>query len=77
MYILISAGLSDRNTFYCGRSAARTRLEQRATATIRSTSNHVELVSGLDTQMPALHVVWAKQPDNLYSYYSGFNFTQH
>lgn len=41
----------------------------------KSKSSHAEPVSGRDTQMPTLHVVWAERSDNLYSYYSGFNST--
>ena len=32
---------------------------------VKSKSHHAEQVSGRDTQMPALHVVWAKYSDNL------------
>lgn len=46
-YILNLAGLSDRNIFYYRRSMAHTRLEQHATATIRSTSNQPSTWSGL------------------------------
>lgn len=60
--------------FDSGRPRARTRPEQHATAA-KSKSIHAEPVSGRDTQMPALHVVWAERSDNLYSYYSGFNST--
>lgn len=55
-----------------GQDSYKDSMEQHARAT-KSKSIHAELASGRDTKIPALHVVCAKQSDNLYPDYSSFN----